>query len=124
VQHRIAAATVRCGDSFREEHRVLVGKQAKVGVELRLVAVLHRPEPTPVGEVVGDREREPRTERAVGDVGHHGQAETRDVRRPGILDTGVVGTSLPARVGCEHDAFSGHPDRHALAQLDLGKPDA
>ena len=114
VQHRVAATTIGCDDRLGEEDRVLVGEQPEVGVELGLVAELHGPEPSPVGQVVGDGQREAWSERAVGDVGHHRETKAGDVRRPRVLDTGVVGPALPAGVGREHHALARHADGHAV----------
>ena len=103
VQHRVRGP-VRAGHRLREPDAVLVREQVEVGVEVRLVGEVQRAEPAPGQQVRRDRLRRLRAERPVGDVGHQVQAERRDPGDPRVLDAGVAGAALPARVGREHDA--------------------
>ena len=75
-------------------------------------------------QILGDGLRRLGPERAVGDVGHQVQAERRDPRDARVLDAGVAGAALPARVGLEHDAAPLDADRHAVLEHHLGQPDA
>ena len=107
VQHRVGRPAVRAGHRLGEEHRVLVGEQVEVGVEVRLVAR------TAPGRAGASSRRSVETasagrgpERAVGDVGHHVQPERRDPGDARVLDAGVVRAALPARVRLEHHALA------------------
>ena len=124
VQHGVRRAPVRAGHRLGEEHDVLVGEQVEVGVQVGLVGEVHRPQPPPLPQVVRDRERQPRPERAVGDVGHEVQAEARHPRHARVLDAGVVRAALPARVGRQDDAPALDPDGHAVVEDHLGQADA
>ena len=104
----------RPGHGLREPHAVLVREQVEVGVELGLVGEVQRAEPPPRHQVGRDRLRGLGAERPVGHVGHQVQPERRHPRDPRILDAGVAGPALPARVGLEHDAAALHADRHAV----------
>ena len=114
---------VGVGHLLGEEDRVLVGEHAQVGVETGLVGELHRAQALPVLEVLGDGERQPRPERAVGDVRHQVPPEARHPGSARVLDAGVVGAPLPSFVGGEDHAASMDPDGYAVSQLDLGQAD-
>ncbi len=119
VQHQVGAV-----DRLGEPDAVLVREQVEVGVEVRLVGEVQRAEAAPVHEVVADRLRRLGPERAIGDVGHQVQAERRDPGHARVLDAGVAGAALPARVGLEHDAAPLDADRHAVLEHHLRQPDA
>ena len=104
------------GHRLREPHAVLVREQVEVGVELGLVGEVQRPEPPPRHQVGRDRLRGLGPERPVGHVGHQVQLQRRHPRHPRVLDAGVAGPALPARVGLEHDAAALHADRHAVRE--------
>ena len=114
------------GDRLGEEHRVLVGEQVQVDVE---VGVVRRTAPGPSRRQsrrsLETASAEPRPERAVGDVGHDVQAEARDPGDPRVLDAGVVGAALPRLVGLEDDALRARrrPVRRPR-RIDLGQADA
>ena len=124
VQHRVRRSPVRVRHRLREEHRVLVGEHAQVGVQVGLVGELHRTEPAPLLEVGRHGEGEPRAERAVRDVGHEVQAERRHPRRARVLDPRVVGASLPAVVRRQDDTAPFDAHRDAVLEHDLDETDA
>ena len=124
VQHRVAGLAVRAGDRLGEVHDVLVGEQVEVGVEVRLVGELDRPEPLPAGQVGGDGEGRLRAEGAVRDVGHHVAAEAGYPGDARVLHSGVGLAALPAGVGGEHHAAPLDAGGHAVVEDHLGEPDA
>ena len=107
VQHRVGGRAVGARHGLREEHRVLVGEQVQVGVQVRRRS---RSAPARAGARSAGRPRPAsaglRPERPVRDVGHHVQAERRDPGDPRVLDAGVAGAALPARVGLQHDTLA------------------
>ena len=123
MQHRVGHPAVRVGHRLGEEHRVLVGEHGQVGVEVRLVGELHRAEPAPLLQVVGDGHGQPRAERAERDIRHDVHAQAGHPGDPGILDAGVVGAAFPALVGGQDDSGPPDTDRNPVLQDDLGEAD-
>ena len=89
---------VRPRHRLGEEHRVLVGVQVEVDVQVGVVREVHRAEPPPLAQVLRHRERglraragrTPRRSSRAGRVGDPGD--------PRVLDAGVVRAALPALV--------------------------
>ena len=123
MQHCVGQATVGVEHRLGKEHRILVGKQAQVRVQIGLVGELHRAQTPPTLKVLGDRQRQPRAERAEGDVGHEVHPQTRHPGDSGVFDSGVFGAALPPCVRGQNDPTPLDSNGNPVSDDDLGEAD-
>ena len=121
VQRGETRPPVGSGHGLGEEHDVLVAEQVQIGVQGLVVLEMDGAQPFPGAQVPRDRDRRPRSEWPVGDVGHHLQVQRRDPGDARVLDTGVSPCALPPGVRRQHHAEAFHPGRDAVGEQHPGQ---